>query len=55
MNSILAEALAWHETISGMHLSQDTCRDYSRRHLYLADKNAAGVKDLEREVPGWAL
>lgn len=47
MSSVLAEVLAWHEMIAGKHLSQDTCRDNIRWHLYLADKNVAGVKDLE--------
>lgn len=55
MSSVLAEVLAWHEMIAGKHLSQDTCRDNIRWHLYLADKNVAGVKDPEWEVSGWAL
>lgn len=52
--SVLAEAPEWHEVISGLCLSQDTCGDSSGEHRYLADKND-GVKDLQQEVSGWAL
>lgn len=37
--------------ISGLCLPQDTCRDKSEWHLYLAEKNP-GVKDLKQEAPG---